>query len=399
MINNIIEEETIWANEANEKREREKTTAIIFSLVITSLMVILYILSIFKIFKYIKLLKENKKIVPEQKLDYYREIPDETSTPAEVAFLYYPKATLNNFFPKIISATLLNLCYKKYISFDIKEKSFKRKDIVINILENKNIEDLKEDEKIIYELLLRIKPEETSFTIKEFKEYIQLNSSTFLSKLEKIKKAVETSQDINKNYDKEIAKNANKWALKFVLYTITTFFIFIWGQIIGDLLNVVTKLPPFIFQLILFTPFIINTILCFKLSQRFNGFTQKGVNEKEKLKALKRYMVNFSMLDDKEIPSLVIWEKYLIYATVFGVADKVINQLKIQFPDIENGQLMNNTTYMHLALSNSINFNFINSMNSSISSGYMSSGRWKRRRILRWRRPDGGRRTVAEAGR
>lgn len=399
MINNIIEEETIWANEANKKRERGIIIKKIIISAITFAILAAFSVSILKIFKYIKILKENKKIIPEQKLEYYREIPNENSSPAETAFLYYSESSFNNAFPKIISATLLDLCYKKYISFDIKEKFFGKKDIIINILEIKNIENLKEDEKIIYELLLRIKPEEKSFTINDLKKYIRLNSSKLRVKLECIKKITKKNQNINKNYDKTIAKIGNKWILKIITYIITIFFIFVLGVIIGEVFFEIINLPIFVFPLLLILPSIINIILCFKISKRFNGFTQKGVNEKEKLKALKRYMVNFSMLDDKEIPSLVVWEKYLIYATLFGVANKVLKQLKIRFPEIENGQAINNTTYMHLALSNSTNFNFIKSINSSISNGYMSSGR---RPVVedfqaeagggrRWRRPVVGR--------
>ncbi len=39
-------------------------------------------------------------------------------------------------------------------------------------------------------------------------------------------------------------------------------------------------------------------------------------------------MEEFSLLKEKEIPHLVLWEKFLVYATAFGIADKVIKQLK-----------------------------------------------------------------------
>ena len=102
---------------------------------------------------------------------------------------------------------------------------------------------------------------------------------------------------------------------------------------------------------------------------RFNGLTQKGANQREKWSALKRYMEDFSKLDDKEVPDLVLWEKFLVFATAFGISEKVIEQLKVKFPELSDEQyLRNNYSYMYIAFNSNSNFNFINTMNSSIGS-------------------------------
>ena len=62
--------------------------------------------------------------------------------------------------------------------------------------------------------------------------------------------------------------------------------------------------------------------------------TQKGYDEKQQWNGLVNYMNDFSLLKEKEVPSLVIWEKYLIYATAFGIADKVIEQMKATYPEV-----------------------------------------------------------------
>ena len=80
---------------------------------------------------------------------------------------------------------------------------------------------------------------------------------------------------------------------------------------------------------------IINAILCNRIAKKLNILTQKGVDTKEQWKGLKKYMEDFSLLKEREVPELVIWEKYLVYATVMGIADKVIKQLKIVYPDFE----------------------------------------------------------------
>ena len=42
-------------------------------------------------------------------------------------------------------------------------------------------------------------------------------------------------------------------------------------------------------------------------------------------------------MDKHEIPSLIIWEHYLVYAVTLGVASEVIKQLEIVFPNMQDG--------------------------------------------------------------
>ena len=64
-----------------------------------------------------------------------------------------------------------------------------------------------------------------------------------------------------------------------------------------------------------------------KKSEMFES--SKGVDEKEAWNGLKNYMEDFSMMKEKEVPELALWEKYLVFATAFGIADKVLKQLKV----------------------------------------------------------------------
>ena len=71
------------------------------------------------------------------------------------------------------------------------------------------------------------------------------------------------------------------------------------------------------------------------------------MNEKEKLKGLKKYMEDFSMMKEKSVPELILWEKYLIYATVFGIADKVLKQLKVVYPQLTDTEYLNGAGTLH----------------------------------------------------
>src|SRR5690606_9846350 len=85
-----------------------------------------------------------------------------------------------------------------------------------------------------------------------------------------------------------------------------------------------------------------------------------------------------SNLKDAEIPSLVIWGHYLVYATSLGVADEVIDQLPKVFTeaDLSNPDL----TYMggyrsftnFYLLNNSFN-NTMSKVSSAVSSAQIAS--------------------------
>lgn len=89
---------------------------------------------------------------------------------------------------------------------------------------------------------------------------------------------------------------------------------------------------------------------------------------------LKRYMSEFSLMKEKEVPELILWEKYLVYATVFGISEKVLKQLKVVYPQMLDENYMNSNGYTYLYLMNSRNFrnSFISTLNTSVGTSYTS---------------------------
>ena len=107
--------------------------------------------------------------------------------------------------------------------------------------------------------------------------------------------------------------------------------------------------------------------------KRTNVYTQKGINEKEKWKGLKKYMEEFSLLKEKEVPEIILWEKFLVYATVFGISDKVLKQLKIVYPDLDNMIQDGTYPYMYLMINTDFSHSFVSVVSSSMSSAYSSA--------------------------
>lgn len=379
-LSSILKQEQKWADEANALREkyareqamRQKILKIVFT-VLFILEILFGIFAIKKIIKYHKELKNTPQLKPEQESKYYRDIPNENATPAQAAFLYYFKnSSMQTNMSKIISATMLDLCMKKYIEFEVLED--KKNQIRVILKPNMSKEKLSEDEKIVYEIFKQVAKEDTnSFTMKEFEKYASNHSSSLLSKFNKIETVTKEIEESNQNYDKKLISTCNKWIGKGVVYIVFAMFSIITMIILST--AVFASFSIFIiFAILLGIPVFIAGIYSFVIGGRYNRLTQKGINEREQWMGLKRYMEDFSMIDDKAVPELVLWEKYLVFATAFGIADKVLKQLKVIYPQITDTEYMasHGYTYMYLMYSHNINHSFINTLNSSVSSTYSS---------------------------
>ncbi len=79
---------------------------------------------------------------------------------------------------------------------------------------------------------------------------------------------------------------------------------------------------------------------------------QSMKEEAIKLKGLKNFLEEFSRIDDKEAIEVNMWEYYLIYAQILGIADKVAKQFKKLYPEIidnpELGYTYTDIMFIHM---------------------------------------------------
>lgn len=69
----------------------------------------------------------------------------------------------------------------------------------------------------------------------------------------------------------------------------------------------------------------------------FKKRSPTGQEDFTRWQAFRRFLQHFSQMERHEIPSLIIWEHYLVYAVTLGVAREVIKQLEIVFPNMQEG--------------------------------------------------------------
>lgn len=58
------------------------------------------------------------------------------------------------------------------------------------------------------------------------------------------------------------------------------------------------------------------------------------MNEAEQLAGLKKFLIEFSRIKEREAIEVHLWNEYLIFAQMFGIADKVAKQFKDLYPEI-----------------------------------------------------------------
>lgn len=406
-LEQILGEEQIWADEANREREEarnlvENTKKIIIAMVIINLVILMLFMKKRKKYKAIE--RELKETYSYEKieLEYFRDIPDESNaTPARASYLCTFKknnSMINQNISKIFSATMLNLSLKGLIKFEVEGE----KDVRIYRSKKEQYKsiELTRDEEIIYDILNDAMFGKSSITTKEFSKYASKEYETVYSKLNKLSDIVEDDLINSGRISKGRMESSKKWSSKFVVFMVLAIF----SGFIAAVLPAVTIGLAFLSH------------ACRKNSLAISILTEKGANESEEWKGLKKYMEEYSLLNEKLVPDIVLWEKYLVYATAFGISKKVISQLKVVHPEMfyattDNRNYIDNYAYWYMmtdpVLGDSVFDNFSKSLekvynsaqsayniaHSSDSSGSGGGGgfsgggggrrrRWKLRRSL-----------------
>lgn len=113
-----------------------------------------------------------------------------------------------------------------------------------------------------------------------------------------------------------------------------------------------------------------------------------------KIAGLKRYLLDYTLMKEREAIEVELFENYLIYAQILGIAKQVSKQFKELYPDIieqSNYQSYDNIYYINYCASRGISS--ANSARAAAESygsgggGFSSGG--GRRRLIRWRRRPG----------
>ncbi len=330
---------------------------------------------------------------------YFREIPSDLD-PEFAATLVFSKEKNVNIEKNSYSAILLSLVRKKYIELTkIKEENnwvssnvkiiikYKPTPPVVNLVDNNkinniennettnnillpiennviNLEPLSKTEELYFNLILRhCKTTEismSSFQNKVGKDYE--NTNTFLTVIKSTIKTIGTSEGITQKADFKEAKNKVNSFANFYLTLSIIILLFV------NLISYPTEIGlSFGAYFILGITLFISSIWLKLKSRKLILLTQYGENEYSKWLGLYNFLNSSTLMNEKTVVDIILWEKYLVYATAFGISNKVIEALKIRCPEaLTTNTSMFNNHYFYSR-------NFLNSSRSFRSTTYSAS--------------------------
>lgn len=272
---------------------------------------------------------------------YYREFPADYG-PETLGYLMNKTVSTNE-----LSASILNLVYKKVISVE-KVPYGKNGDYEFtyhpDMVEKVNLTTMESE--LIAWLFEGTPRENPKLLLSEFKRKAKNSYSDFLDSYNSWTKAV-TKDAIEKNFyeDKTSKKTFS------ILYTlIGVILIMIISYQIGA-----GEIGSFCFLIGL-----IALIYFFNYKKR----TKNGNEDYTKWKAFKNFLVDFGNFNEKELPELILWEKYLVYAVTLGCASKLAKTMEVKAAEY----YPNMDTYYP-----GYHFNYVTSLNRAINNGVSSA--------------------------
>ena len=356
-LNSIIDEEIKRADEANkireeaikqeeelrkEKEELLKRKNISLGIVSSIWLVVAGVL-------FINFRKNyDKEYDSSFNMEYYRDFPSNHS-PEVIEYLMNKKVTSVGF-----SACILNIIYKKGL---IVEKVKREKGLLLKkevddyVLTSNDLnlkEELTELEKGIRNFLVKIYGDGNKFNLSmlETVNDSEANATTFINEFNYWKNKVEIKAEKEAFYEDTGRKKIG--LLFFCFIPFMMIFMYIEYNPLVLLLAVI----GFVFMLYVG-----------KSSKR----TKNGNDLYRKWNALKNFMKDFGNFKEKELPEIALWEKYLVYAHVFGIAEELRRQMEVKVPNIEdysNGM----SSYDYMRLNYAINRSITTTVNAAVSS-------------------------------
>ena len=107
-----------------------------------------------------------------------------------------------------------------------------------------------------------------------------------------------------------------------------------------------------------------------------NVMDDRIYEDSTRLYGLKLYLDEFSRMKEKDAIEVKLWDEYLMFAYLFGIADKVAKQFKNLYPEIIQEMEMANVDYSTLVFVNNISSSSVYAASSarSAAESYSSGG-------------------------
>lgn len=318
------------------------------------------------------IIKSKKFRTTVKNANYFRDIPKRLNLLEYQALL--PSKITNALSSNLIIATILDLTNRNILNMETKKSASKKKqsDYEYNVSINKNADFTKlyPYEKQILSLIFSDQIS-TDFNVSDYTEKIvELNA-----RFKEISKNSKLVQQISKASSKRLIdtrkiyeKVKTSLILNFIILIVTLFIVFLFNTLVMNpdkALGIIEFIISSVFTALF--SFVVVVIL----DDLYKIPTDNYAQDQKEVLGLWKYLKDYSLIKDRYPIELSIWNEYLVFASLFGIADKVAKEFKEELIKAGYSDDQIYLTYPVLCMS-SYSSSFTTSINSS--TGYSGSG-------------------------
>ena len=253
---------------------------------------------------------------------YYRDFPSDDKAYI-VDYLMHKKITSKTFF-----VTILDMIINKQILLERNPKI--KSDYVFVLNDEKTTSFNTGTENTVITILFSILGKNKKCSMNKLKKFnVNTSNATKLSKHFQIFEHCITKEIEKKEYFKKSNRLNNILKLLVVILFIVSF---IFGFFSNE--------SNYVNILIYYFGIVILSFIYIYILSLDKCKTKKGIIEYSKWLAHKRFLKDFGTFDEKDLPDIVLWEKYYVTAVTLGCSNNALDKMKIR---IENNPKFDKT--------------------------------------------------------
>ncbi|MCD8200247.1 MAG: DUF2207 domain-containing protein, partial [Coriobacteriaceae bacterium] len=312
MRETIVAEEQAWADEADHERWVARFKVI----GATALALILIALAFILWHRY------GREYKPNFDGKYWRDVPDKDLHPAVVARLWrWDKEDAND-----LTASLMHLSARGVVTLEQVEKRttgvFGHEKVETDyklVRHPERAVDLDVmDEKTLETVFDGIGDGEDAITMDEMNAAAEKYPDHFVNCMDSWQKTLTTQTDLHAFFESRGESLKSLFRVVAVVYAVLAWILFFTGflDIYSTLIS--TCAAPIIF------------VVGLQMPRR----SREAIEVYARSKGLKKWLEDFTLLDEGVPDDLQVWGEYLVYAYIFGIADKVAEAMKVAVPEV-----------------------------------------------------------------
>ena len=310
-LDSVLSEEQTWADRANAQRAQQ-LGVLVFAIVVCILLLVWAIRSF---------VKYGKELEPAFKDEYWRDVPEKGQHPAVIGRLCrFDKESSLDF-----SATIMHLANAGALlinrgSYD-KSRLFGSKKVddyyLTRVPEVELALNSELDRKAMSFLFDTVGGGEPSLWLTSIKQYAKDHPKAFNEAMADWQGLV-TAHVIAADYFESYSKSKrNRMA-----------------AVAAVLLFAGIGIAVCFNNLLVLVPCIVTSVALMVVSQFMERRTQKGADAYARCMALKKWLTEFSSLDERPAADVKVWGEFMVYAYLFGVAKEAIEELRRAVPEM-----------------------------------------------------------------